>query len=137
MKNSLKLFGLSIVLSIVNISGFANTPVKNYIDSENIIINEEQIYLLSEEGNLQPLSAIYSDKKGLYILAQDELNQPMEEEAFSAQDIRGVLESNIQQEIAYAQDAYRELTAGYECACGHINPRYRKTCKSCNKTIIH
>ena len=115
MKNSLKIFGLSVILSIASISVFADNSVKNYVESEDIIISEGKIYLQTEEDNLEPLSALYSDEKGLYILT-DHSNQSAE------------------QETMYT---FRELTAGYECVNGHINPRYRKTCKECGKPVIH
>ncbi|MGL4539983.1 MAG: hypothetical protein ACRCU0_03300 [Candidatus Rhabdochlamydia sp.] len=108
MKNSLKLFSLSVVLSIASISGFANNPEKNYIDSGNIVFSEEKIYLRSEEGHLEPLTAVYSDEKGLYILTESDQNT--EQEPFSAQDSQDELVQFIDQEPLCTEDAYRELT---------------------------
>ncbi|MGL4539986.1 MAG: hypothetical protein ACRCU0_03315 [Candidatus Rhabdochlamydia sp.] len=136
MKNLLKLFSLSIVLSIASISGFANNPEKNYIDSENIIFTEEKIYLLSEEDPLEPLTAIYSDEKGLYILTQDE-SESTEQVPLYTLDAQDRLVQLINQEPLCVEDAYRELTAAWECVyCKEINPGYRTICIYCDKERI-
>ncbi|MGL4539984.1 MAG: hypothetical protein ACRCU0_03305 [Candidatus Rhabdochlamydia sp.] len=135
MKNSLKLFSLSIVLSIASISGFANNPEKNYIDSENIILIEERIYLLSEEDHLEPLTAIYSDEKGLYILSQDE-SESTEQTPLYTLDAQDRLVQFINQEPLCTEDAYRELTdmPYWECFhCSEINGRLRTYCKNCSR----
>lgn len=126
MKNLLKLFNLSIVLSIASISGFANNPEKNYIDSENIVFTEERIYLRSEEGDLEPLTAIYSDEKGLYILIQDEPESTASPlYILDAQD-------QLKQELLCTEDPYRELTTAWECArCTTINSPSRNKCRKC------
>ncbi len=114
MKNLLKLFSLSIVLSMASLSGFANNPEKNYIDSESIVLTEERIYLRSEEGHLEPLTAVYSDEKGLYILTESDQNT--EQKPFSAQDSQDQLVQLIDQEPLCIEDAYRELTFTWKCS---------------------
>ncbi|MGL5263377.1 MAG: hypothetical protein ACRDAI_02200 [Candidatus Rhabdochlamydia sp.] len=132
MKNSLKLFSLSIVLSIASISGFASNPEKNYIDSENIVFNEEKIYLRSEEGHLKPLTAVHSDEKGLYILTQDESEST--EPPLYTLDSQDQLVQFIDQEPLCTEDAYREFTTAWECSkCATINASSRKKCRRCNK----
>lgn len=115
MKNSLKLFGLSTALFIGSVSAFADTSAKNYVESEDIVISEGKIYLQTGDANLESLSALYSDEKGLYILTDHS-------------------DKSVEQEVLYT---FRELTAGYECINGHVNPRYRKTCKECGNPVIH
>jgi hypothetical protein len=133
MKNSLKLFSLSIVLSMASLSGFANNTEKNYIDSESIVLIEERIYLRSEEGHLEPLTAVYSDEKGLYILTQDE-PESTEQAPLNTLDAQDQLVQLIDQEPLCIEDAYRELTAAWECVhCHEINPGYRTICAYCDK----
>lgn len=153
MKNLLKLFGLSIVLSISGLNAWEKT----YVDSEDITFEDGTIYLHLKNGDLQPITAIYSDEKGVYAYVQDdelnqnaepdvlcvqdnqdELDQPTEQEIFYTQDNQDALDQTIKEETLYTQNAYRELMAGYECPnCTRINPRHRKTCKDCGATIIH
>jgi hypothetical protein len=137
MKNLLKLFGLSIILSISGLNAWEKT----YVDSEDITFEDGTIYLHLKNGDLQPITAIYSDEKGIYayVLNQDdELDQPTEQEIFYTQDNQDALDQTIKEETLYTQNAYRELMAGYECPnCTRINPRHRKTCKDCGATIIH
>lgn len=135
MKNLLKLFGLSIVLSISGLNAWENT----YVDSEDITFEDGTIYLHLKNGDLQPITAIYSDEKGIYAYVQDdELNQNAEPDVLCVQDNQDALDQTIKEETLYTQNAYRELMAGYECPnCTRINPRHRKTCKDCGATIIH
>lgn len=111
MKSSVNFFGLCVVLSMLSISAFADAFTKKYVQSEDIIISESKIYLQVEENDIETLSSLYSDKEGLYILAHDSADQAMY--------------------------TFREPAAGYECIKGHINPRYRKTCKECGQPVIH
>lgn len=156
MKNLLKLFGLSIVLSIAGLSAFENPSEKIYVDSEDVTFEDGTIYLHLENGTLKPVTAVYSDEKGVYILDQDdpldqstepevvctqdnqdESNQLAEQESLYTQDI-DALDQATKEETLCAQNAYCEFVAGYECSnCSCINPRYRKTCKDCGATIIH
>ncbi|MDR2539271.1 MAG: hypothetical protein LBC45_01400 [Chlamydiales bacterium] len=96
MKNLWKLFGLSIVLSIANLHAFekinttpseemniaqsekinVNPSKKIYVNREDIIIEDDgHIYLRLEDNTwnvtLKPITAIYSDEQGMYILDQD------------------------------------------------------------------
>lgn len=193
MKNLLKLFGLSLVLSITGLNAFENPSEKIYVDSKDITFEDGIIYLQLENGTLKPITAVYSDKKGVYILDQDDpldqsaeseavctqddqdaLDQPAEQEVFSTQDDQSALDQSAESDAVYTQDsqdaldqsteqevfythdiqdaldqatkeetlcaqnAYRELVAGYECSnCSCINPRYRKTCRDCGATLIH
>lgn len=157
MKNLLKLFGLSIVLSIAGLNALEASSEKNYIDSEDITFEDGTIYLHLENGTSKPVTTIYSDEQGVYVLDQDdpldqstepevvctqdnqdESDQPAKQEFLYAQDDQVALDEATKEETLCAQNAYRELVAGYECSnCGYINPRYRKTCKDCGATIIH
>lgn len=192
MKNLVKLFGLSIVLSIAGLNAVESSSEKIYVDSEDITFEDGTIYLHLENDTLKkPIIAVYSDEKGIYVLnqddeldqiaepgvlcvkdaqdtlgqlteqeilytqdtqqaldqsteqeaicAKDDLDQSNEQEIFYTQDNQDALDQAIKEETLYAQNAaYRELLAGYECHnCGRINPRYRKTCKDCEATIIH
>ncbi|MDQ5956253.1 MAG: hypothetical protein ACH349_06915 [Candidatus Rhabdochlamydia sp.] len=157
MKNLVKLFGLSIVLSIAGLNAFENPFEKTYVDSEDITFEDGTICLDLGNGTLKPVTSVYSDEKGVYVLNQDdeshqsaepdvlcmqdnqdELGQPIDQEILYTQDAQEALDQTIKEETLCAQNAYRELMAGYECPnCGHINPRHRKTCTDCDTTIIH
>lgn len=157
MKNLLKLFGLSIVLSIVSLNAFENPSERIYVDSEDITFEDGTIYLHLENGTLKPVTAVYSDEKGVYVLDQDdpldqstkpeavciqdnqdESDQSTEQEFFYTQDIQDALDQATKEETLCVQNAYRELVTSYECSnCSCINPRYRKTRKDCGATIIH
>ncbi|QZA59186.1 hypothetical protein [Candidatus Rhabdochlamydia porcellionis] len=157
MKNLLKLFGLSIVLSIAGLNALEASSEKIYVDSEDITFEDGIIYLHLENGASKPVTAVYSDEKGVYVLDQndpldqstepeavctqdnqDESDQPAEQEFLYAQDDQVALDQASKEEALCTQNAYRKFVADYECSnCSCINPSYRKTCKDCGAIIIH
>lgn len=105
MKNLLKLFGLSIILSIAGLNAFENPSEKIYVDSEDITFEDGTIYLHLENGNLKPVAAVYSDEKGVYVLDQDDpLDQSTEPEVVCTQDNQDESNQLAEQEFLYTQD---------------------------------
>ncbi|VHO04008.1 hypothetical protein [Candidatus Rhabdochlamydia sp. T3358] len=115
MKNLLKLFGLSIVLSIAGLNAFENPSEKNYVDAEDITFEEGNIYLHLKNGDLKPVAAVYSDEKGVYVLDQDDdSDQNAEPDVLSVQDNQDELDQPTEQAILYTQDAQEALNQSTE-----------------------
>lgn len=108
MKNLVKLFALSVILSIAGVNAFEIPSEKIYVDSEDITFKDGIIYLHLENGTLKPITAVYSDEKGVYVLNQDE-NQSIEPEVMSIQDNQNELSQPKEQEILYTLDLQADL----------------------------
>ncbi|PWU14974.1 MAG: hypothetical protein C5B45_03535 [Chlamydiae bacterium] len=127
MKNLLKLFSLSIVLCIAGLNAWEKT----YVDPEDITFENGTICLYLKNGDLQPITAIYSDEKGVYAYVnqdddqnaepdvlcirdnQDELNQPTEQEILSTQIAQEALAQSTEQEAMSTQNQPTEQKLFY------------------------
>ncbi len=110
MKNLLKLFGLSIALSIAGLNAWEKT----YVDSEDITFEDGTIYLHLKNGSLQPITAIYSDEKGVYAYVNQDDDQNAEPDVLCVQDNQDELDQPTKQEILYTQAAQEALDQSTE-----------------------